>query len=817
MVMSATEPRRSWSWLGAVFRLAWLGALGFLAWSAWWVAMGEHGPQAHLERIELSLLPGQGVVLGRHELAAPAADLRHIRLWRDAQGQWWLSNVSDQRQVAWSIRNEKSQLRRLVLEPSQTRTVWVAGHAWTLRSEAQTLWLHQQVAPERVWRFDGALLSVGEQAALQPSCTDEPMGARLRSSWNQQAPHALAMPIKIDWGGTVACGNRLADEAVPRGELHLSRTAQGFVLQAQAETARRVCLSEPVQGICPAGASLHEQAQRLEPGLRVTLGRTTMLTELEGTRLTWTVLARGGWVPEDAQAPQPFLDKPDGVHAQLAQPSIEWHKTRHALWRLPAMLEHVPMAWAAGGAMVLLAVVSLFFQHVLKTSHGSALGLTVAVMLLLGSLALWALGAKASPGLSLGGVGLAMASLVWLPGATGWRWASHAMLATMLLIGLALQWALGLQAADTGGWMYFQKTAAFGALGLTALGVMAWWQAARQNSVHPLRRQGMLLWEGLLMGVGLCALAGLAAQVVWGGEGGVFGFQPVELAKLALVALGAHALALKLDWADDQGAWHSLKLWLRFVTPVTLFIAVSAIALLSVRDYSPVLLILTWLLGMLLAWAVVASSWPAGVLAMLMVGCGLVGWNVLHSPQGVQWMQAHGFYADRFAVWLDLFGHPHSGEQLMRALGLATQGGWTGNSLAPAWRVPAVQDDMAPAFVAGRFGLGGVLVLWAVQFSYLGCLLMLGWRALRGSQRGGDYQQRWAARMVFFCATGAAALFAGHLLLSWGTNTGWLPVMGQPMPLISAGGSVLVLFLLPLHLFWQWQQDASGGPRQMLV
>ncbi len=45
---------------------------------------------------------------------------------------------------------------------------------------------------------------------------------------------------------------------------------------------------------------------------------------------------------------------------------------------------------------------------------------------------------------------------------------------------------------------------------------------------------------------------------------------------------------------------------------------------------------------------------------------------------------------------------------------------------------------------------------------------------------------------------GGAALLGAHFLVSWGTNLGFLPVMGQPMSLLSAAGSHLVLFVLPI-------------------
>ena len=54
------------------------------------------------------------------------------------------------------------------------------------------------------------------------------------------------------------------------------------------------------------------------------------------------------------------------------------------------------------------------------------------------------------------------------------------------------------------------------------------------------------------------------------------------------------------------------------------------------------------------------------------------------------------------------------------------------------------------------------------------------------------------AGIAFACKECGAALLGAHFLVSWGTNLGFLPVMGQPMPLLSAGGSHLVLFALPV-------------------
>lgn len=57
-------------------------------------------------------------------------------------------------------------------------------------------------------------------------------------------------------------------------------------------------------------------------------------------------------------------------------------------------------------------------------------------------------------------------------------------------------------------------------------------------------------------------------------------------------------------------------------------------------------------------------------------------------------------------------------------------------------------------------------------------------------------RRRLATSPISRCAAGG--LDRRAFLVSWGTNLGFLPVMGQPMSLLSAAGSHLVLFVLPI-------------------
>jgi len=788
------------------------------------------------------LAPGTSAVLGQHTLAAPAADAAHIRVGRNAEGQWWLSNISGRKGVDWRSAQVKGRLRQVPLTAEQT--LWVAGRHWRLTQADGAVDIRPAEAGPQAqgaqhWRYDGArllrVLSNGQTEALAP-CADARLGARLRQRWNAWAPGLLAWPAALQWGGSHACGIRLPQAELAPGSLTLSLGPDGYELAAAADAARRVCL-QPLQALaCAPGATLFEQALPLAGVQQITLGRTTFALEIAGDSLQFKPVRRSGWLMPDAAAPaaavqgQPLavdtgmdtsqdtskrtskdtdtdMDKLPASPA--AQPALHWQTMPDDPWRWQLPGGWAVAAAAAAALTLLLAGALNVLRHV---PAGAALGMALAATATVASIGLFSAGAAVGPGISLAWGLLALVGVAALPGAVGWAWCAHALMGLMLLLGLGLQWQLGLQGVDTGGWQFMHKTATLGAAGLWGLQSLAWWLRARALDPLPRSLPGVAGWELMLASTGLIALALLGLQALLGSEEGVFGIQPVELAKLALVLVGAQALAVRMEWVGP-GLWRRLGLWLRLLAPLVLLGALGALSLLLLQDYSPLVLLACWLVGTWCAWSVAARSWVAAVLVGAALGLAAAGWHWMQSGEGLAWIQAHGFYGDRFAVWLHLPEHPYSGEQVLRALKLATQGGWQGDSLAPAWRVPAVQDDMAPAFFAARFGLWAVLLLWGLQCLYVATLLMLGWQALQAVQPG-DHLQRWALRLSFFAAWGAAALFSGHLLLAWGTNTGGLPVMGQPMPLLSAGGSVIALLLAPLHLLWQVQAVLAGSPRQ---
>lgn len=450
---------------------------------------------------------------------------------------------------------------------------------------------------------------------------------------------------------------------------------------------------------------------------------------------------------------------------------------RRARSRAAALMQamRLPAAWLAALAVALCGT-----AIILMARAGTPPAAAASLLLLACTCALW------------------MLAVPRLPLACG---------AALLLFaaGTLSQLELGLAGMDTAWLRYYQKTTALFAIGSGL--VIAWllWRRMRK----PAMPQRWVEWLFALLAA--AALLALAAQVVWGDETGVFDLQPVELAKLALTALTAHCLALRLGWrTDTKRAPGHMKRWLRLAAPALLFASLLGLALVQVDDYSPLLLLMIWSAVMLLAYAVAAGKrWLAAVPVLLAIACA-AGVFALRSAGPAEAEALPGaFYADRFQVWLDPARHPHTGQQLLQGAAAVADGGWRGadglfgiatlGQPAPTLlSIPAVQDDFAPSFLLNRHGLLAALMLWCVQAAFVIGLLAAAIRNGRYAAALRDFRLAWQYRLRSFLLCGGAAFVAGHLLLSWGTNLAIFPIMGQPMSFLSAGGSHLLFFLLPL-------------------
>ena len=127
-------------------------------------------------------------------------------------------------------------------------------------------------------------------------------------------------------------------------------------------------------------------------------------------------------------------------------------------------------------------------------------------------------------------------------------------------------------------------------------------------------------------------------------------------------------------------------------------------------------------------------------------------------------------------------------EQAMWAIG---SGGLTGqgrkNANTQRMKVfPEVHTDFISAMVAEEFGFLGLTVL----------LFMFWWLVMWGLRTALDSRARFC-RLV---ATGVAALFGWQVFVNVGMVTGFLPVVGVPLPFLSYGGSAFMTLLMCLGL-----------------
>jgi cell division protein FtsW len=707
--------------------------------------------------IDVQLRAGASIVLGQQELAATNAERRHVAVRRDAAGAWLVRNASAG--SALRLLRGRAEQRTGTVVLRQGQAFQLGATRFSVDSAAAGALAFS--AGGQHWRYDGATL--WRDGAAQPPCPDSRPGARAVAAWNRVAPAALTLARPLVFGGNLHCGNRLGLAGIDSGTAQASRGEHGIAL---ASAAQAPLLVDDVL--------LADAEYKLAGSTGMVVGRTRLGVAIDGDQLQLRPLSHVAlFVQPQAELPAP----------------VAWRWQQRAAWALPPA--------AVGTAAVLL--LGALAVAVFRALGGSAAWTWRAAGLLIASggvAALLSQRAGHAPGIACSLL-LAWAALWYLLLAPGRLQLVTSVAALLLAVGLLAQLELGLGGAESSWLRHVQKSACLLAIGV-GLGVQP--RLFRRTG---LVSQARLEW--LLVLLALLALGALLLQVALGDETGVFDIQPVEFAKLALTALTAHCLALGMG---TQAAPGGIRRWLRLGAPALLFMVLLALALVQVDDFSPLILLLVWSTAMALAYALASRRLRlAGALVAGALLC--VGAVALLHGAGPAQLANWQFYGDRFLVWLDPATHPHTGQQMLAGARAIADGGWWGSDgwmgltslgqhAGAAMRIPAVQDDFAPAFFLNRHGLAAALVLWLLQALFIAALLQVAARAWAASVGARDFRHAASSRFFCFALCGGAAFVLGHLLLSWGTNLAIFPIMGQPMSFLSAGGSHLLFFICPL-------------------
>jgi cell division protein FtsW len=313
--------------------------------------------------------------------------------------------------------------------------------------------------------------------------------------------------------------------------------------------------------------------------------------------------------------------------------------------------------------------------------------------------------------------------------------------------------------------LFFRKQLLGSAVGLVALLVLARFDYRRLRTVA---RPAFWLTLGLLV-------AALVPGIGISGGGssrwlsfGPLTLQPSELAKLSLILASAHILERKGGFIGDMREL-SLPLLPMAGLACALMVAqpdlgTSIITMCSV-------LVVTYLAGARLRHlgAIAATGAVGGVLVIL----------------------TQGYQRARVASYLHPWADPlKGGYQIIQGQIALGTGRWFGVGLGASrqkWSyVPNAHTDFIFAIIGEELGLIGTLVVLAAfaYFIYLG---------IRIAREAPD-------RFGFLVAGGITAWIGFQAVINIGAVTGMLPIAGIPLPMISFGGTSLVVTMASIGI-----------------
>ena len=166
-----------------------------------------------------------------------------------------------------------------------------------------------------------------------------------------------------------------------------------------------------------------------------------------------------------------------------------------------------------------------------------------------------------------------------------------------------------------------------------------------------------------------------------------------------------------------------------------------------------------------------------------------------------------GYRADRWWTFLDPWKDPlNKGFQLTNSLIAIGRGEWLGVGLGASVQklqyLPEAHTDFVFAVLAEELGLAGVLAVLAL-------FLVLVWRAARIAQMAAHAGQMFQA----YLAASFGVWLGLQAFVNIGVNMGVLPTKGLTLPLMSYGGTSLLVTLLWLGIVLRVHHECAAAGR----
>ncbi|CAL4858354.1 FtsW/RodA/SpoVE family cell cycle protein [Microbacterium sp. MM2322] len=286
-----------------------------------------------------------------------------------------------------------------------------------------------------------------------------------------------------------------------------------------------------------------------------------------------------------------------------------------------------------------------------------------------------------------------------------------------------------------------------------------------------------------------------AGADVWVSIGGLFSFQPGELAKICLAIFFAGYLVRTREALSSVGTRFLGITWpkARQLGPLLIIWGVSLGIIVLQRDLGTGILIFGMFIAMLYV-ATGKASWAIlGVL--LAVGGALVASQILP------------YVGSRFSNWLDAFNPDYingSSFQLVSGIFGLAHGGLigTGLGLGRPDLTPLAHNDYILPSLGEELGLVGVFAILALYMVFVS-------RGIRIGIAGQDDFGK-------LLATGLSFTLALQVFIMVGGVTRVIPLTGLTMPFLAAGGSSLIANFLIIAILLRISDAVRSRPRVVI-
>ncbi len=165
----------------------------------------------------------------------------------------------------------------------------------------------------------------------------------------------------------------------------------------------------------------------------------------------------------------------------------------------------------------------------------------------------------------------------------------------------------------------------------------------------------------------------------------------------------------------------------------------------------------------------------------------------------------------RLTSFLDPWADPfNDGFQLTQALIAIGRGEWLGvglgGSVQKLFYLPMAHTDFIMAVIAEELGFAGIVLVLALFAWLVGRGFVIGMRAI-------EQNRHFAA----YCAFGVSLMIGLQALVSIGVNLGVLPTKGLTLPLISSGGSSVMMTCAAIGLLARVSYEVSRADNAMMA